>query len=147
MLKKPNFLIVGSTGRNTGTTEFAFRLIQQYSHKHNIIGVKVVAIERSEAESCPRGGIGCGVCTSLRSDFEITEEHELTPSKDTSRMLLAGASKVFFLKVDKNCLEKGFEALLKLIPDDALVICESNSIRKVFEPGLFLVIKMPRTEP
>lgn len=141
MLRKPNFLIVGSTGRNTGKTEFACRLIQQYSHKHNIIGVKVVAIERSEAESCPRGGKGCGVCTSLRSDFEITEEHELNPSKDTSRMLLAGASKVFFLKVDKNCLEKGFEALLKFIPDDSLVICESNSIRKVFEPGLFLVIK------
>lgn len=141
MLKKPNFLIVGSTGRNTGKTEFACRLIEQYSQDYSIIGVKVVAIERSEAESCPRGGKGCGVCTSLRSDFEITEELELNPSKDTSRMLLAGANKVFFLKVDKNCLEKGFEALLKVIPSNSLVICESNSIRKVFEPGLFLVIK------
>lgn len=141
MLKKPNFLIVGSTGRNTGKTEFACRLIQQYSKEHNVIGVKVVAIERGEHQSCPRGGKGCGVCTSLRSDFEISEELELNPSKDTSRMLLAGASKVFFLRVDKNCLEKGFEALLKVIPSNSLVICESNSIRKVFEPGLFLVIK------
>jgi molybdopterin-guanine dinucleotide biosynthesis protein A len=141
MLRKPNFIIVGSTGRNTGKTEFACRLIKQYSSQHTIIGVKVVAINRKEGDSCPRGGKGCGVCSSLKSDYEITEETVINPTKDTSRMLLAGASKVFFLKVDKNCLEKGFKALLEIIPEGTMVICESNSIRKVFEPGLFLVIK------
>lgn len=141
MIRKPNFIIVGSTGRNTGKTEFACRLINQYASQHTIIGVKVVAINRSEGDSCPRGGKGCGVCSSLKGDYEITVENDLNPTKDTARMLLAGASKVYFLKVDKNCLEKGFAALLKIIPEGAMVICESNSIRKVFEPGLFLVIK------
>ena len=141
MLKKSNFIIVGSTGRNTGKTEFACRLIKQYSPHHTLVGVKVVAIDRAEGDSCPRGGKGCGVCSSLKDDYEITEENDLNPTKDTARMLLAGASKVYFLKVDKNSLEKGFKALLNIIPEGAMVICESNSIRKVFEPGLFLVIK------
>jgi molybdopterin-guanine dinucleotide biosynthesis protein A len=141
MLIKPNLIVIGSTGRNTGKTEFACRLIKQYSATHKVIGVKVVAIERNEAESCPRGGKGCGVCSSLKNDYEIFEETIIDPNKDTSRMLMAGAHKVFFLKVDKNSLEKGLNALLELIPDNAMVICESNSIRKALEPGLFLVIK------
>jgi molybdopterin-guanine dinucleotide biosynthesis protein A len=141
MIRKPNFIIVGSTGRNTGKTEFACRLIKQYSNQYTVIGVKVVAIERSEAESCPRGGKGCGVCSSLNNDYEIIEEKVIDPTKDTSRMLIAGAKKVFFLKVDKNCLHEGVNALLKLIPKNAMVICESNSIRKAIEPGLFLVIR------
>jgi molybdopterin-guanine dinucleotide biosynthesis protein A len=141
MIVKNNFIIVGSTGRNTGKTEFACRLIKQYSKEYRIIGVKVVAIERNDDESCPRGGKGCGVCTSLKSDFEISEETIIDNTKDTSRMLTAGASKVYFLKVDKDYLEKGFNALLKIIPEDAMVIIESNSIRKVFESGLFIVIR------
>lgn len=141
MIYKENYIVVGSTGRNTGKTEFVCRLIQQYSQEYRIVGVKVVAIERNEHESCPKGGKGCGVCSSLESEYEILEESIIDPSKDTSRMLIAGAQKVYFLKVDKDSLEEGFKALTRVIPDDAMVIIESNSIRKVFIPGLFIVIK------
>jgi molybdopterin-guanine dinucleotide biosynthesis protein A len=140
MIKKANFIIFGSTGRNTGKTEFACRLIEKYSKKHQLYGVKVVTIDPDEG-SCPRGGEGCGVCTSLKGDYEISEETQSDTDKDTSRMLRAGAYKVYFLKVRFDELENGLKALLKIIPENALTVCESNSIRKVIEPGLFLVIK------
>ncbi|MBW6459129.1 MAG: molybdenum cofactor guanylyltransferase [Bacteroidales bacterium] len=140
MIKRSNFIILGSTGRNTGKTEFACRLIEKYSKDRPIYGVKVVTIDPNEG-NCPRGGKGCGVCTSLIGDYEITDEKILNPKKDTSRMLMAGAKKVYFLKVSVHSLEKGLKALLKIIPENALTVCESNSIRKVIEPGLFLVIK------
>lgn len=140
MIKKNNVIILGSTGRNTGKTEFACRLIQQHAPKHFVVGVKVVSIDKNEG-NCPRGGKGCGVCSSLKGEFEIVEEMNLNPSKDTSRMLMAGAHKVYMLKVDKEHLEKGIRALLEIIPDNAVVVMESNSIRKVIEPGLFLVIR------
>jgi molybdopterin-guanine dinucleotide biosynthesis protein A len=140
MIKKANFIIFGSTGRNTGKTEFACRLIEKYSKKHQLYAVKVVTIDPDEG-SCPRGGEGCGVCTSLKGDYEISEETQSDTDKDTSRMLRAGAYKVYFLKVRFDELENGLKALLKIIPDNALTVCESNSIRKVIEPGLFLVIK------
>ncbi len=140
MIYRPDFIVIGSTGRNTGKTEFAGRLIAKYSKDHTVYGVKVVTIDPDEG-NCPRGGKGCGVCTSLEGDFEITEETELKPGKDTTRMLEAGARKVYFLKVSIHSLQKGLQALLNLIPENVFTVCESNSIRKVIEPGLFLVIK------
>ena len=56
-------------------------------------------------------------------------------------MLKAGAKQVYLLLVDRNSLEKGINAVLRIIPDNAWIVIESNSIRKVIEPGLFIVIK------
>lgn len=140
MIFKPNFIIIGSTGRNTGKTEFACRLINSWSGKSEVVGLKVTTINKHEGK-CPRGGDGCGVCSSLVGDYEIIEETGLDGKKDTSRMLVAGAKKVYWLKVSSTALDNGIEALLKLIPDDVAVVCESNGVRNVLEPGIFLVIK------
>lgn len=140
MIFKPNFIIIGSTGRNTGKTEFACRLINSWSGSSEVFGLKVTTINKNEGK-CPRGGEGCGVCSSLTGDYEIIEETGLDGIKDTSRMLVSGAKRVYWLKVSANALDKGIEALLKLIPDDVAVVCESNGVRNVLEPGIFLVIK------
>jgi len=140
MIFKPNFIIIGSTGRNTGKTEFACRLINNWSENHEVFGLKVTTINKNEGK-CPRGGEGCGVCSSLVGDYEIIEETGLDGKKDTSRMLVSGAKKVYWLKVSSTALDKGIEALLKLIPDNVAVVCESNGVRNVLEPGIFLVIK------
>jgi len=140
MIQRPDFIIIGSTGRNTGKTEFACRLINQYSKQYKIIGVKVTAINRDEGY-CPRGTNSCGVCESLTEEYTIEEETIIGTGKDTSRMLESGAQKVYWLKVDKNFMELGIKALFDFLPDDAVVVCESNSLRKVVEPGLFIVIK------
>lgn len=140
MIFKPNFIIIGSTGRNTGKTEFACRLINSWSGKSEVVGLKVTTINKHEGK-CPRGGDGCGVCSSLVGDYEIIEETGLDGKKDTSRMLVSGAKKVYWLKVSSTALDNGIEALLKLIPDDVAVVCESNGVRNVLKPGIFLVIK------
>lgn len=140
MLKLHGYIVIGSTGKNTGKTEFACSIIKNHSSNFDVYGVKVVAINRHEG-SCPQGGDGCGICVSLSDDFEIFEETAFDIAKDTSRMLMAGAKKVFMLKVEKSKLKKGLEALVKIIPPNALVVVESNSIRKVLEPDKFIVIK------
>ena len=140
MTVKSNILIIGSTGRNTGKTEFACRIIEKHSAQKEIIGVKVIPVDKNEG-NCHRGDEGCGLCDSLTGDYEIIEETTVDSSKDTSRMLKAGAQKVYLLIVDRNSLEKGINAVLRMIPDNALLVIESNSIRKVIEPGLFIVIK------
>jgi hypothetical protein len=140
MTVKSNILIIGSTGRNTGKTEFACRIIEKHSIRKEIIGVKVVPVDKNEGD-CHRGLEGCGLCNSLTGDYKIIEETTIDLFKDTSRMLKAGAKKAYLLLVDKNSLEKGSTAILKILPDNALIVIESNSIRKVIEPGLFIVIK------
>jgi len=140
MTVNSNILIIGSTGRNTGKTEFACRIIEKHSARKEIIGVKVIPVDKNEG-NCHRGLDGCGLCDSLTGDYEIIEEKAIDSSKDTSRMLKAGAKKVYLLIVDRNSLEKGINAVLRIVPDNALIVIESNTIRKVIEPGLFIVIK------
>ena len=140
MTVQPNLMIIGSTGRNTGKTEFACRIIERFSAREQLIGVKVIPVDKNE-EKCHRGAEGCGLCDSLTDEYEILEETTADSPKDTSRMLKAGAWKAFLLIVDRHSLEQGITALLKRIPEKAMIIIESNTIRKVVEPGLFLVIR------
>jgi len=137
---KSNLLIIGSTGRNAGKTEFACRIIEKHATANEIIGVKVVPVDRNE-DSCHRGIETCGLCDSLTGDYQIIEEKRMDSAKDTSRMLKSGAKKAYLLLVDRNSLEKGIQAILKILPNNALIVIESNSIRKVIEPGLFIVIR------
>lgn len=140
MAVQSNLLIIGSTGRNTGKTEFACRIIENHALKNEIIAVKVIPVDKN-IEKCHRGLDGCGLCDSLTCEFEILEELEPGTAKDTSRMLKAGAKKAYLLLVDRNSLEMGIDALMDRIPEHAMVIIESNTIRKVISPGIFIVIK------
>lgn len=133
-------LMIGSAGRNAGKTEFACVLIRRFVGDLDIAGVKVTAVDRKDG-TCPRGKAGCGVCSSLKGEYCITEEKGLPPGKDTSRLLAAGAGKVFWLRVMLAHLKQGANALLDRIGRDAVSICESNSLRQVLEPGLFFMVK------
>jgi len=140
MIKLDGMLMIGSAGANVGKTELACALIKKFSKNRDIIGIKVTAIKERDGQ-CPRGGQGCGVCSSLDGNFCITEETGGNSRKDTARLLAAGASRVFWLRVMKKHLLQGAEALLDIIGPDAISICESNSLRQVAEPGLFLMVQ------
>ncbi len=140
MIEIPNMITIGAPGRNVGKTEFACELIQRYAQSETVIGVKITTIKEKDGK-CPRGGDGCGVCSSLTGNYMITEERDGPSAKDTVRMLNAGAEKVFWLRVLQEHLEEGMQDLLKQIPENACIICESNSSRSVAKPGLFIVIK------
>jgi len=135
-----NMIMIGATGRNTGKTEMACRLIKKFISSYTVIALKVTTIKETDGK-CPRGGEGCGVCSSLDGSYLLTEEVRDNPKKDTGKMLAAGAHKVYWLRVKKECLTKGMETFLKLINNgpDEIIICESNSLRLVVEPGLFLI--------
>ena len=140
MLKLGGMLMIGSAGANVGKTELACALISKFSNSIPVIGIKVTAIKAKDGQ-CPRGGQGCGVCSSMEGEFCITQETNSGSKKDTARMLAAGASEVYWLRVMKAHLKEGLDALLNIIGPDAVSVCESNSLRRVAEPGLFLVVR------
>ncbi len=140
MIDIPCMIMVGAGDRNIGKTEFVCSLIRKFGSEHNIIGIKVTTINELDS-SCPRGGEGCGVCARLEGNFCITEETNNLSNKDTCRMLAAGAKKVFWLRVLKNHFEEGITALLEVIGNDQIMICESNSLRSIVEPGLFFMVR------
>jgi len=135
-----NILMIGSAGANVGKTELACALIRKFSRDRNIVGVKVTTIKAKDGQ-CPRGGEGCGVCSSLEGEFCITEETNSDSDKDTTRLLAAGASQVFWLRIMNTHLEEGLRALMDIIGHNTVSVCESNSLRQVVKPGLFLIVK------
>lgn len=144
MISAPNMILLGAAGRNVGKTEFACRLIQRYAPLQTVMAIKITTVDKGM--SCPRGGAGCGVCGALTEPFCITEETEIGGGKDTMRMKAAGAHQVLWLRVLREHLQEGVVALMDRIPAGVCIVCESNSARRVMEPGAFLVIHDPGQE-
>jgi len=130
--------MIGATDRNSGKSTLACRLIEQHAPTQDVVAVKVTTVRERHGE-CPRGGEGCGACSSLDGDWAITEETGQHPDKDTGRMLAAGATKVYWLRVCQEHLDDGFRALLETVGPDVPVICEATGAREVVQPGLFLM--------
>jgi molybdopterin-guanine dinucleotide biosynthesis protein A/molybdopterin-guanine dinucleotide biosynthesis protein len=133
-------ILVGSTARNLGKTALATRLIEALRPREKVVGVKVTTI-RDRGAKCPRGGDGCGACSSLTGNYEIWEERDPDGEKDTSQLLKAGAVRVFWLRAIEDALAEGLDALMTRIDREAVIVAESNSLRKVVTPSLFLMLK------
>lgn len=132
-------LLIGSTGRNSGKTTLAVEFAKAWKEYYPVIGLKVTTIQERNGK-CPRGGDGCGVCTGIKSEYEISEELHVNCNKDTSILLAAGLQKVFWLKALHSHLYEGIISFMGLVSESALIICESNSLRKIVSPGGFIMI-------
>ena len=127
----PNLLLIAGTGNKSGKTSMACRLIAQFRHLR-IVSVKITPHFH---ETTP--GL---VLITEEPDYSIYEETNPDILKDTSRMLRAGALRVFFAKVSDNSVMRAFEDILEYIPSCAPVICESPALRNYVEPGLFIIM-------
>lgn len=129
-----NLLIVAGAGRNVGKTEFVCRLIQRWSRSQEIYALKVSAIHPDEA-------IYHGDHARQQSGVHLYQETRADIPKDTSRMLRAGARKVFYLQGDDDRIRAGFAEFQRSIPQAAPVVCESGSLWKIVRPGLLVLVK------
>jgi hypothetical protein len=136
-LFRPEMLMIGATGRNTGKTELACRVIRHHAARIPIAALKVTTVVRTDG-SCPRGGAGCGVCSSLAESWCVTRELDADSDKDTSRLLGSGAREAYWLRVRQDALGEGAAGLLAHVPAGWASVCESNSLSRVVEAGLFL---------
>jgi molybdopterin-guanine dinucleotide biosynthesis protein len=140
MLCFPKMIMLGAEGRNAGKTSLACALISRLKTKYPVYALKVTAVE-SAAGECPRGGAGCGSCKLSGERFVLCEEFDKKSGKDTARLLDAGAEKVFWLRSLRSSLEEGFAEFLAKLPPEAFIICESNALREVVHPALFVMLK------
>ncbi len=132
--KIPNLLIISGLGRNIGKTEFATRIIDQQRQQSVVYSFKVSVIPPDPSSL---------VAHQTKSSYRIFEETDPVSGKDTSRMLRSGAQKVYYLQADTNGIKAAFEELLQLIPVDAPLVCESNSLGDFFSAGLHILLLGP----
>jgi hypothetical protein len=124
-MKLSNMVMVGAAHKNVGKTEFCCDLIRKYARHEQVIGIKVTP------EDGPVDG----------DNWQIYEETGEETGKDTTRMLEAGASSVYWVCVQQDFLEEAMEDLLEDLPDGACLVCESTRVRHVIEPGVFVIIR------
>ncbi len=140
MIPWPSLLLVGGAGRNSGKTRLCCSLIERFGRDRPLVGLKVTAV-RDQSCSNPRNNETGGARAPLADDYEISEEVGQIEGKDTTLMLNSGAERVLWLRCTRENLKAGTAALIERVGPNAICICESNSLRKVVEPGLFLLVK------
>lgn len=137
--EEKNILLVSGTGRNCGKTTLACSLIKSFSLVHNIYGIKISPYFHKISNSQK--------LILLGENYGIYEEIDSNSLKDTSRMLKAGATKVYYIYGQDDDLSLLINHLDKIINDDIPVICESGSLGCYCEPGLNIVVKGNSLEP
>src|SRR5450759_1860516 len=127
----PNLLLIAGTGTNSGKTSMACKIIEQFPD------LEIIAIKISPHFHETTTGL---ISKSEKKGYSIYEETNRDTSKDTSRMLLSGAHKVYFAKVWDDQLLNVFNEIMKYIPSNVPVICESPALRNFIEPGIFIIM-------
>lgn len=131
----PNIMIVGGTGRNAGKTEFVCQVINNFSKSLEIIALKVSSIYPGEKFL---HGLHM---PDLPPGIQIFMETSPNSGKDTSKMLRAGATKAYFLRVQDGSIDEGINVFFKIEDSQSVIICESNSLAKYIKSGLFVLVK------
>ncbi|MFA6403168.1 MAG: hypothetical protein WCX31_16320 [Salinivirgaceae bacterium] len=129
-----NMLLIAGTNRNVGKTTFACRVIEQISQQQSVVAIKIT----------PHFHTDCITCIPLfeSKNLLIAEESSRTALKDSSKMLAAGAKKVYYIQSFDENLSVAMDYLMPLIPNDVAVVCESAALRRIVIPGLFVVMSL-----
>lgn len=126
-------LIVSGTGRNVGKTELVCRLIAKFSAQTDIFGLKVSAI-------LPDEQLFHGNHTNIGTGRTLFRETRYDTQKDTSRMLRSGAARVYYMQGNSKSIQTDFVTLRETLPENSVIISESNSLTEVVQPALHLVV-------
>jgi hypothetical protein len=129
--------MIGGSGRNVGKTTLICAIIRKFAPTAPIIGLKVTSI-RSGEEAFH------GQHESIQSEnFKIIEETGKDNKKDTAKMLLAGAKKVYFIQSTDDQLETAMDSFFNLVDRNSIFICETRNLRRLINPGVFILITDP----
>jgi hypothetical protein len=127
----PNLLIIAGTGNKSGKTSIACRIIESFPEL-NMTAIKITPHFHETTEGLIVINEGDGYSIYLETNRES--------NKDTSRMLKAGAEKVYFAEVWDNKLLNAFSCILEMIPEGTPIICESPALRDFTAPGVFIIM-------
>lgn len=131
MKRTERLLIIGGTGREAGKSSLAALLITKFADR-GLTGVKITPHPHPEVSGL--------TLIAVNTEFQVYEEKNRKSEKDSSRMLRAGASKVFLVVSGETRLGEAFAALIPFLPQGMPVICESPALRRLIEPDLFILM-------
>jgi len=133
-------VVVGGHSRSVGKTSVVVGLIAALP-EYNWAAFKITQYGHG---ICSRSGKSCH-CASEDHTWAISEEQDRSGKSDTSRFLVAGARRVWWVRTEQGRLAEAMPSVHNRLSESENVILESNTILKFIRPDLYLTILDPAT--
>ena len=135
-----SLIVIGGHSRSVGKTSVVAGLIAAL-REFDWTAVKITQYGHGV---CSANGEPCD-CATTDHSWAISEEHDRSGESDTSRFLIAGATRALWARTEQGRLAEAMPALRKRLEAARNVIMESNSILKFLRPDLYLTVLDPAT--
>ncbi|MGB2606063.1 MAG: hypothetical protein WBC78_20830 [Candidatus Sulfotelmatobacter sp.] len=136
-----SIVVIGGHSRSVGKTSVAAGLILAL-REYDWTAVKITQYGHGV---CSANGAPCD-CTTADHSWAISEEKDRGGESDTSRFLLAGAARAFWVRTEQGRLAEAMPALRQRLERSRHVMVESNSVLKFLRPDLYLTVLDPGRE-
>ncbi len=128
-------VIIGGHSRSVGKTSLVAGIISALP----ALRWTAVKVTQYGHGICSADGSPCD-CTTDDHTLAVTEERDRSGDSDTSRFLIAGAEKVYWVRTRQGMLAEAMPRIRQVIAGAENVIFESNSLMKFIRPDLYLTI-------
>ena len=136
-----SIVVIGGHSRNVGKTSVVAGLISALPEL-NWTAMKITQYGHGV---CSANGAPCD-CATADHAWAISEEKDRSGETDTSRFLVAGAKRVWWVRTEQGRLAEAMPAVRQRLEGAGNVIVESNSVLKFLRPDLYLTVLDPANE-
>jgi len=133
-------VVIGGHSRSVGKTSVVAGLIAALPQYH----WTALKITQYGHGVCSLNGESCHCATEDHS-WAISEEKDRSGESDTSRFLLAGAVRAWWVRTEQGRLAEAVPTIRRRLAESENVIVESNSILKFVRPDLYVTVLDPAT--
>jgi hypothetical protein len=133
-------VVIGGHSRSVGKTSVVAGLIAALPERH----WTALKITQYGHGVCSLNGESCH-CATDDHNWAISEEKNRSGDSDTSRFLVAGATRAWWVRTEQGRLAEAIPTIRRRLAESENVILESNSILKFVRPDLYLTVLDPAT--
>jgi molybdopterin-guanine dinucleotide biosynthesis protein len=131
-------VVVGGHTRNIGKTTLATQILAAFPGQ----AWTAMKITQYGHGVCSANGEPCD-CATADHTLAISEERNRESGTDTSRMLVAGARRVLWVRTQQGELSTAMPRIRQEIAATGNVLVESNSILRFMRPQLYMAVLDP----
>ena len=133
-------IVIGGHSRSVGKTSVVAGLIAALP-AYNWTAFKVTQYGHG---ICSRSGQACD-CAVADHSWAISEEKDRSGESDSSRFLVAGATRAWWVRTEQGRLAEAMPTILRRLRESENAILESNSLLKFLRPDLYITVLDPAT--
>ena len=135
-----SLVVVGGHSRSVGKTSVVAGLIAA------LPGLRWTALKITQYGHgiCSANGKACQ-CACDDHSWAISEEKDRSGESDSSRFLVAGAVRAWWVRTEQGRLADAMPRVRQIIADAENVVLESNSILNFLSPDLYVTVLDPAT--